>query len=99
MIHREFTFNNPHRFIRNEQPKGALGVAHREDPLVPADGFTEQMIDSMDETLRNVSTKSVILAPFNSSISESSRVDLAAEVAELMKKKNKMISFAARCRD
>lgn len=53
----------------------------------------------MDETLRNVSTKSVILAPFNSSISDGTRVDLAVEVAELMEEKKNMIRFAARCRD
>jgi len=33
VINREFTFNNPQRYIRNE--KG------REDPVVPKDGFTE----------------------------------------------------------
>lgn len=53
----------------------------------------------MDETLRNASTKSVILAPFNSSISDSSRVDLAAEVRELMAPKADVMRFAARCRD
>jgi hypothetical protein len=63
------------------------------------DGFTEQLIDSMDETLRNASTKSVILAPFNSSISERSRGGLAEEVKHLMESKKDMIKFAARCRD
>jgi len=53
----------------------------------------------MDETLRNGSTKSVILAPFNSSMSDGNRVDLAAEVAHLMRPKKEMIRFAARCRD
>jgi len=95
VIHNEFTFNNPYRYIRNEQPRGD----HREEQALPVNGFTEQMMDSADETLRNASTKSVILAPFNSSVSDGSRVDLAAEVRELMLRKADVLGFAARCRD
>ena len=39
-------------------------------PDEPWDCFTEINLDSVNQTLRNESDKSVILAPFNSSMSD-----------------------------
>jgi hypothetical protein len=61
VIRREFTYNNPTRFNRNEVPN------KDEEPW---DCFTELNLDSMNQTLRNATSKSVILAPFNSSCSD-----------------------------
>lgn len=61
VIRREFTYNNPTRFNRNEVPN------KDEEPW---DCFTELNLDSMNATMRNASEKSVILAPFNSSVSD-----------------------------
>ena len=61
VIRSEFTYNDPSRYNRNEQVK-----ADEE----PWDCFTELNLDSMDCTLRNASEKSLILAPFNSTMSD-----------------------------
>ena len=57
MIKKEYTYNDPSRFNRNEN----------EDPI---DCFTEHNIDSVYNTLKNCSEKSIILAPFNSTQSD-----------------------------
>ena len=54
MIKKEYTYNDPSRFNRNEN----------EDQ--PADCFTEHNLDSVYNTMKNCSEKSIILAPFNS---------------------------------
>lgn len=91
VIRREFTYNNPSRFNRNEVPQNP-----DEEPW---DCFTELNLDSMNATLRNASTKSVILAPFNSSVSDDREFDdVNKKQAPLVDKKS-LIKFAARCRD
>jgi hypothetical protein len=57
MIKKEYTYNDPTRFNRNEN----------EDPI---DCFTEHHIESAYNTFKNASDKSIILAPFNSTMSE-----------------------------
>ena len=57
MIKKEYTYNDPtSRKNRNE-----------EDPI---DCFTEHNLDSINNTIKNCSEKSIILAPFNSTQSE-----------------------------
>lgn len=91
IIRREFTYNNPSRFNRNEVPQ---------DPdAEPWDCFTELNLDSMNATLRNASTKSVILAPFNSSVSDDREFDTINRRQAQMVDKKLLIKFAARCRD
>jgi hypothetical protein len=62
VVKTEFTYNDPSRFNRNEP-----NLNKDEEPW---DCFTELNLDSMNATLRNASEKSVILAPFNSSMSD-----------------------------
>ena len=57
MIKKEYTYNDPSRYNRNEQEE-------------PIDCFTEHNIDSVYNTIKNCSEKSIILAPFNSTQSE-----------------------------
>ena len=91
IIRKEFTYNNPNRFNRNEVPQNP-----DEEPW---DCFTELNLDSMNATLRNASTKSVILAPFNSSVSDDREFeDINKKQAPMVDKKS-LIKFAARCRD
>lgn len=61
VVKKEFIYNNPR--IPNRSEKVNLEVE-------PWDCFTEINLDSINEELRNESEKSVILAPFNSSISD-----------------------------
>lgn len=61
VVKKEFIYNNPKAPIRSEK------VNYDEEPW---DAFTELDLDSIDQALRNESEKSVILAPFNSSISD-----------------------------
>ena len=61
VIRSEFTYNDPSRFNRNERSK---------EDEEPWDCFTELNLDSMNQTLRNASEKSLILAPFNSTMSD-----------------------------
>lgn len=53
MIKKEYTYNDPSRYNRNENEE-------------PVDCFTEHNIDSVYNTMKNASEKSIILAPFNS---------------------------------
>lgn len=85
----EFTYNDPSRFNRNE-------VMNKDEE--PWDCFTELNLDSMNQTLRNASEKSVILAPFNSSFSDDQDFRKLFKQAPLIDKKT-IIKFAARCRD
>lgn len=62
VIKTEFTYNDPSRYNRNEP-----NLNKDEEPW---DCFTELNLDSMNCTLRNASSKSIILAPFNSSMSD-----------------------------
>lgn len=91
IIRKEFTYNNPSRFNRNE-------VVSNPD-AEPWDCFTELNLDSMNATLRNASSKSVILAPFNSSVSDDREFETINRKQALMVDKKALIKFAARCRD
>lgn len=59
MIKKEYTYNDPARYNRNENEQSR-----------PADCFTEHHIDSVYNSLQNITSKSVILAPFNSTATE-----------------------------
>ena len=85
-IRKEFTYNEARRIQR------------KDDELEAADCFTELGINTTVNTdLKNVSSKSIILAPFNSTKSHVS--DLHPSIEENMHEKNKIIKFAAKCRD
>ena len=57
LIKKEYTYNDQSRYNRNENEE-------------PVDCFTEHNFESQYSTLKNHSSKSVILAPFNSTMSE-----------------------------
>ena len=57
MIKKEYTYNDPSRYNRNENEE-------------PVDCFTEHGFESQYSTLKNQTSKSVILAPFNSTMSD-----------------------------
>lgn len=57
MIRKEYTYNDPSRYNRNENEE-------------PVDCFTEHGFESEYSTFKNQTSKSVILAPFNSTMSE-----------------------------
>lgn len=82
-IKNEFTYNDSERYNRNE-----------------TDPFTDHLLDSTNNSLcKNASTKSVILAPFNSTRSDlENYVTMSNSVKELMQSKGCM-KFAARIRD
>lgn len=101
IVKREFIYNNPQIPNRSEQ------VNHAEEPW---DCFTELNLDSINQTLRNESEKSVILAPFNSSLSDFNEEEYVGAEAALiihrlfddaapLEDKKEMVRFAARCRD
>lgn len=85
-IRKEFTYNEARRIQR------------KDDELEAADCFTELAIDTTQNTdLKNVSSKSIILAPFNSTKSHVS--DLHESITQNMFIKNLIIKFEAKCRD
>jgi len=90
IIRSEFTYNDPSRYNRNEK------VRWDEEPW---DCFTELNLDSMNQTLRNASTKSLILAPFNSTMSDVEEFFKHALAMAPMEPKKEVMKFAARCRD
>jgi len=53
MIKKEYTYNDPRRYNRNENEE-------------PVDCFTEHHLESVYNSLKNATSKSIILAPFNS---------------------------------
>jgi serine/threonine protein kinase len=61
IVKKEFIYNNPKFHNRSEKVN---------PEVEPWDCFTELNLDSVNQTLRNESEKSVILAPFNSSYSD-----------------------------
>jgi hypothetical protein len=89
VIRSEFTYNDPSRFNRNE----------RVDENEPWDCFTELNLDSMNQTLRNASEKSIILAPFNSTMSDVQKFLKSVLAMAPMEEKKDVLKFAARCRD
>jgi serine/threonine protein kinase len=91
VIRSEFTYNDPSRYNRNEK------VRQDQEPW---DCFTELNLDSVNQTLRNESEKSLILAPFNSTISDVEQFfKEALALAPMMKNKKEVLKFEARCRD
>jgi len=101
IVKREFIYNNPKLPNRSE--------AINKD-VEPWDCFTELNLDSINQTLRNESEKSVILAPFNSSISDFNEEEYVGMEASLiihrlfddaapLADKKATVRFAARCRD
>ena len=82
-IQKEFTYNEARRIQR------------KDDELEAADCFTELAIDTTQKSdLKNVSSKSIILAPFNSTKSHVS--DLHSSIENNMFMKNLVIKFAAK---
>jgi serine/threonine protein kinase len=85
MIKKEYTYNDPRRYNRNENEE-------------PNDCFTEHNLESVYNSLKNVSTKSIILAPFNSTQSDINN-HVNTEVEELICEKMMVLKFARRCRE
>ena len=96
IMRNEFTYNDTRRYNRNEGD----------------DLFTEHGLESTQNALlKNVSTKSVILAPFNSTVSQISNDDPQNEPSPAKKrplelfeeaemyKKGEVMKFAGRVRD
>ena len=85
-IRKEFTYNEARRIQR------------KEDELEAADWFTELDLNTtVNSELKNVSSKSIILAPFNSTKSHVS--ELHRSIERNLYEKNIIIKFAAKCRD
>ena len=101
IVKKEFIYNNPNVNNRSEK----INVDEE-----PWDCFTELNLDSCNQILRNESEKSVILAPFNSSLSNYDENDYKDMKCSLiihrlfdkeapLEEKRDLIRFAARCRD
>ena len=61
-IRSEYTYADGNRYNRNTAPEGN-GALHEDD----SDAFIDAMLDTNENSiLKNAETKSVILAPFNS---------------------------------
>jgi hypothetical protein len=99
MIKKEYTYNDASRYNRNENEE-------------PVDCFTEHNFESVYSTLKNHSSKSIILAPFNSTMSDGSEEDpkskartetdlaiLHREMQELMEDKQRVMRFSKKCRE
>ena len=85
MIKKEYTYNDPSRFNRNEN----------EDPI---DCFTEHNIDSVYNTLKNCSEKSIILAPFNSTQSGDIET-FKKQIQPMMLEKQQVLRLSRLCRE
>lgn len=85
MIKKEYTYNDPRRYNRNENEE-------------PVDCFTEHNLESVYNSLKNATSKSVILAPFNSTQSQIDVV-MRESVQELVCEKMMVLNFARRCRE
>lgn len=92
MIKKEYTYNDVSRYNRNENEE------------VPVDCFTEHNFESIYSTLKNHSSKSIILAPFNSTMSEESATNIELMLAEkemqdLMEDKQRVLRFSKKVRE
>jgi len=85
MIKKEYTYNDPSRYNRNENEE-------------PVDCFTEHNIDSVYNTLKNCSEKSIILAPFNSTQSEDIEV-FKQQIKPMLCEKNMVLRLSRLCRE
>lgn len=63
----------------------------------PIDGFTEQNIESLYSEMKNNTTKSIILAPFNSTMTEESQHTF--ELNTRLVDDKSQIKFSRRCRE
>jgi hypothetical protein len=91
LISNEFTYNNVRRLNRNYERTG--------DSDIPFDCFTAQELDSQENILlKNISTKSIILAPFNSTRTHFSTSDFCDSSEDIFRKGIKM-KFDARVRE
>ena len=70
MIKKEYTYNDGSRYNRNENEE-------------PVDCFTQHNLESQYSTLKNQDSKSIILAPFNSTMSERSPERIEEEKDEV----------------
>ena len=87
MIRKEYTYNDPRRYNRNENEE-------------PVDCFTEHNLESVYNSLKNVTSKSIILAPFNSTQSQiMEEGKLRESVQSLVCEKMIILKFARRCRE
>lgn len=86
MIRKEYTYNDPRRYNRNENEE-------------PVDCFTEHNLESVYNSLKNATSKSVILAPFNSTQSQVDMVGVRESIQELLCEKMIVLNFARRCRE
>ena len=94
-ILKEFTYNNTRRYNRNVD-----NFNMNKDEMnhsCTTDSFTEHHLSTQNSLIRNHSTKSVILAPFNSTISEIDE-ETKKIIREFMQDR-KCIKFDAGCRD
>lgn len=92
MIKKEYTYNDASRYNRNENEE------------VPVDCFTEHNFESIYSTLKNHSSKSIILAPFNSTMSEESATNIELMLAEkemqdLLEDKQRVLRFSKKVRE
>lgn len=69
-----------------------------EHQVLPTDPFAEQMLSTQNSELKNVSTRSIILAPFNSTRSMLDYREEAQMIREMMAPKGAM-KFGARCKE
>ena len=89
MIKKEYTYNDGSRYNRNENEE-------------PVDCFTQHNLESQYSTLKNHDSKSIILAPFNSTMSEESPARASEERAKvmgLMEIKQRVLRFSKKCRE
>ena len=89
MIKKEYTYNDGSRYNRNENEE-------------PVDCFTQHNLESQYSTLKNHDSKSIILAPFNSTMSEQSPERISVQrssVMALMETKQRILRFSKKCRE
>jgi len=100
-IKTEFTYNRSKRNNRNFENSGVFMQKPDEFQMsdLDKDMFTEHLLDSAQNSmLKNCETKSVILAPFNSTKSNLETVALSDSVKDMIEDR-KIIKFGARVRD
>jgi len=96
LIWKEFTFKNVDRYNRNNRmQENSFRTRNSE---LNSEAFTERPIDDTDwDDLKNVSTKSVILAPFNSTKSHLS--SLHSSVLDLVEQKSIILWFGPKVKE
>ena len=88
LIKKEYTYNDQSRYNRNENEE-------------PVDCFTEHNFESQYSTLKNHSSKSVILAPFNSTMSDQDGTleEMNSLIENNLVDKKRVLRFAKKCRE